>query len=434
MTDAEVDARFTQEATTPEMRHAWLIEVKPEIPAGASAASDATKAAAKAKADAALADLKAGKDWTEVAKAVSTDASKDQGGDIGFVDENSTLDPAFSAAIQAVALNTATDVIEGADGTYRIGRVTEVVAPEVDATLGDKVKAAGISMDDFRAALRRDVTRTKLSEAITAPYLVAGPQRKVSEIYMQEGSSESSEGAIRVRHILYSPTSDPQQASTLAPDDPAWATAEAAAKATYEKLKVDPSLFDSIARAESAEGGAATTGGKLPYLAPADGIDPAFAAAIFVGGLQPGQLLEPVKSAYGWHVIQVMHYPTDAEWAAKLTTDLNAGTLTFADAARDNSDEANAANGGDMGWVTKGLLPSEVEAAIFAAPIGKVSDPLVVPGDGLYLFLVSEEQARTPDASQTASLKATVFPNWYAGQKAGYEITRDPAISGSATG
>lgn len=434
VTDAEVDARFTQEATTPEMRHAWLIEVKPEIPAGASAASDATKAAAKAKADAALADLKAGKDWTEVAKAVSTDASKDQGGDIGFVDENSTLDPAFSAAIQAVALNTATDVIEGADGTFRIGRVTEVVAPQVDATLGDKVKAAGISMDDFRAALRRDVTRTKLSEAITAPYLVAGPQRKVSEIYMQEGSSESAEGAIRVRHILYSPTADPQQASTLAADDPAWATAEAAAKATYEKLKVDPSLFDSIARAESAEGGAATTGGKLPYLAPADGIDPAFAAAIFVGGLQPGQLLEPVKSAYGWHVIQVMHYPTDAEWAAKLTTDINAGTLTFADAARDNSDNASAANGGDMGWVTKGLLPSEVEAAIFAAPIGKVSDPLVVPGDGLYLFLVSEEQARTPDASQTASLKATVFPNWYAAQKAGYDITRDPAITGSATG
>jgi parvulin-like peptidyl-prolyl isomerase len=434
VTDADVDAGFTAEATTPEMRHAWLIEVKPEIPAGASAASDATKAAAKAKADAALADLKAGKDWAAVAKAVSTDASKDQGGDVGFVDKNSTLDTAFSAAIQAAALNAVTDVIEGADGTYRIGRVTEIVAPAADATLADQVQAAGISMDDFRAALRRDVTRTKLSEAITAPYLVAGPQRKVSEIYMPEGSSESQPGAIRVRHILYSPNGDPNAAANVAAADPAWATAEAAARATYEKLKADPSLFDSIARAESDEGAAVTTGGKLPYFAPVDGIDPAFAAAIFVGGLQPGQLLEPVKSAFGWHVIQVMHYPTDADWAAKLTADINAGTLTFADAARDNSDRAEAANGGDIGWVTKGLLPSEVETAIFAAPIGKVSDPLVVPGDGLYLFLVSAEEARSPDATQKATLENTVFPNWYSTQKAGYQITRDPAITGSATG
>jgi parvulin-like peptidyl-prolyl isomerase len=433
VTDADVDARLTEEATTPEMRHAWLIEVKPEIPAGASGASDTTKAAAKAKADAALADLKAGKDWAEVAKAVSTDASKEQGGDLGFVDKNSVLDASFSAAVQAAAKDTPTEVIEGTDGTYRIGRVTEIVAPVVDATLAEQFKGAGISMDDFRAALRRDVTRTTLSEAITAPYLVAGPQRRVSEIYMREGSSETVDGAIKVRHILYSPTSDPREASTLAADDPAWATSEAAARATYEKLKADPSLFDSIARAESAEGGAKTTGGKLPYYSPVDPIDSAFAAAIFTGGYQPGQLLEPVKSAFGWHVIQVMHYPTDADWSAKLIADINSGKLTFADAARDNSDNAEAANGGDIGWVAKGLQPGEVEKAIFAAPIGKVSDPLVVAGDGTYIFLVNQEEVRTPDASQTATLKSTVFPNWYSTQKDGFDITRDPAITGSAT-
>jgi len=433
VTPADVDARLAEEATTPEMRHAWMIEVKPEIPAGASVASDTTKAAAKAKADAALADLKAGKDWTEVAKAVSTDASKDQGGDLGFVDKSATLDPAFSVAIQAAAKDTPTDVIEGADGTYRIGRVTEIAAPVVDATLADQVKSAGISMDDFRAALGRDVTRTRLSDAITAPYLVAGPQRQTSEIYMAESSSESADGAIKVRHILYSPNGDASKASTVAADDPAWAVAEAAAKATYEKLKADPSLFDSIARAESDETSAATTGGKLPYFAPVDSIDSSFAAAIFKGGFQPGELLEPVKSAFGWHVVQVMHYPTDAEWSAKLIADINAGKQTFADAARDNSDLANAAQGGDMGWVVKGLEPAEVEKAIFAAPIGKVSDPLVVAGDGTYIFLVNKEEARTPDANQIAQLNATVFPNWYSVQKAAFDITRDASITATAT-
>ena len=433
VTAADVDARLAEEATTPEMRHAWMIEVKPEVPTGASVASDTTKAAAKAKADAALADLKAGKDWTEVAKAVSTDASKDQGGDLGFVDKSATLDPAFSVAIQAAAKDTPTDVIEGADGTYRIGRVTEIAAPVVDATLADQVKSAGISMDDFRAALGRDVTRTRLSDAITAPYLVAGPQRQTSEIYMAESSSESADGAIKVRHILYSPNGDASKASTVAADDPAWAVAEAAAKATYEKLKADPSLFDSIARAESDETSAATTGGKLPYFAPVDSIDSSFAAAIFKGGFQPGELLEPVKSAFGWHVVQVMHYPTDAEWSAKLIADINAGKQTFADAARDNSDLANAAQGGDMGWVVKGLEPAEVEKAIFAAPIGKVSDPLVVAGDGTYIFLVNKEEARTPDANQIAQLNATVFPNWYSVQKAAFDITRDASITATAT-
>ena len=49
----------------------------------------------RAKAEQALADLKAGKDWETIAKSVSTDASKDQAGDLGFIDKNSSLDPAF---------------------------------------------------------------------------------------------------------------------------------------------------------------------------------------------------------------------------------------------------------------------------------------------------------------------------------------------------
>ena len=100
----------------------------------------------------------------------------------------------------------------------------------------------------------------------------------------------------------------------------------------------------------------------------------------------------------------------DADWAAKLKADIDAGTTSFADAARDNSDNAEAANGGDIGWVTKGLQPEEVEKAIFAAPIGKVSDPLVVAGDGTYIFLVDQEEARTPDAEQAGDAQGDGVP------------------------
>ena len=433
VTDADVDARLAEDATTPEMRHAWMIAVAPELADGETEITDEAKAAAKAKADQALADLQAGKDWEAVANAVSTDATKTQGGDLGYIDENAALDQPFVEAVMAAPQNAPTEVIEGADGTYRIGRTTDVVAPVVDATYQDQIHEAGIDLADYREALRRDVLRTKLNDAILAGYLTAGPQREVSEIWQQEGQSESLPGAIRVRHILYSPNDDPAAAAQVPEGDAAWTAAEADARAAYAKLQADPSLFDSIARAESDEDAAKTSGGKLPYFATEDAVDSAFADAIHKPGLQPGQLLEPVKSAFGWHVVQVMHFPTDVEWANTLKQQIDGGTLPFADAARDNSDKDDAVKGGDMGWVTKGQLDPELEKAIFGAPVGKVSDPLTIEGDGVYLFLVNDEQTREPDAIQKAALESAAFSTWSTTQKDGFDIFRDPAISAADT-
>ena len=250
---------------------------------------------------------------------------------------------------------------------------------------------------------------------------------------MQAGSSETGPSAIRVRHILYSPNDTPRPDAPVPDGDPAWAKAELEAKTTWEKLKTDPSQFDSIARAESDEDSAVTTGGKLPYFSTDDQLAQGFADAIFKPGLQPGQLLDPVKTEFGWHVIQVMHGPTDAEWADRLTADIDAGTLPFADAARDNSDNAEAAEGGYIGWIGKGQVDEAKEAAIFAAPVGKVSEPYVVPDEGIYLFLVGNEETREPDAEQRATLEGAAFPLWYSQQKAGFDISRDDAITGQAS-
>jgi parvulin-like peptidyl-prolyl isomerase len=435
VTPADIDARLKEEATTAELRHAWVIAVKPELADGKSTPTDEAIAAAKTKADQALADLKAAKDWDTIAKSVSTDATKDKAGDLGFIDANTQLDAAFVTSLMAVAKDTPTEVVKGADGIFRVGRVTDIVAPVEDATLATQVTDAGISMDDFRAALGRDVTRTELSDAVLAQYMAPGPQREVAEIFMSTDAAESLPGAVRVRHILYAPNDDATNASTVPADDPAWAKARTEAEATLARLKADPTLFDAIARAESDEGQAATTGGKLPFLAPTDGrqLDPAFGAAIWQTGLEPGQLLDPVQSAFGWHVIQVMHFPTDLEWASKLQTDVTAGLMTFADAARDNSENAEAAKGGSIGWVGKGQLDETREAAIFAAPIGKVSDPLTVTDEGIYLFLVTKEETRAPDAEQKAALENSAFSIWYSKQKAEFEITRNETITGATS-
>ena len=285
--------------------------------------------------------------------------------------------------------------------------MTEIAPVTVDATYTTKLENNKIDLAKYRAVVAGDVIHQKLDDKIVADAIKAGPQRQVSEIYIQEASSEPPPTRSRVRHILYSPKDDPSaaQAGDIPADDPSWAAAEAEARATYAKLKADPSLFDSIARADSDEDGAlgvTGTGGKLPYFdasmteTSTTPVDKDFLAAILKPGLQPGQLLEPVRSAFGWHVIQIMYRPTDDAWLKGLKTKADAGA-DFATLARDNSDAETAGRGGDLGWVAKGQLQDQLSTAIFAAPIGKTSDVVAVEGDGEYLFKVLAEEVRTPE-------------------------------------
>lgn len=433
VSDADVQAHLTDEFTTPESRHAWVIAVTPALATGQTIPTEIAKSDAGLKAASALKDLQAGKDWATVAAAVSDDPTKGQAGDLGFIDKDSSLDAPFVTALMAAPKDTPTAVVEGADGTFRIGRVTEIVAPVADPTFQSQMQSAGVSLADFEGVMRVEVLQKKLDDAVVATLLGPAPQRKVAQIWMAESSSESGPSAIKVRHILYSPKGDPDNASKVPDTDPAWAAAKAKADATYAKLQADPTLFDSIARTDSNESQAKTSGGKLSYFSTDDTLDQAFADAIFQPGLVPGQLLPPVKSAFGWHVIQVMHGPTDIEWANKLKAEADAGT-SFAQLARDNSDLADAATGGDQGWIAKGVLSQQIEDAIFAAPIGKVSDPLQITGDGVYLWLVSAQETRTPDATQAAAIRSKGFASWYAAQKATFAITRAPGIAGAGTG
>jgi parvulin-like peptidyl-prolyl isomerase len=237
-----------------------------------------------------------------------------------------------------------------------------------------------------------------------------------------------------VRHILHSPKHDPGGASALDAADPAWKVAEDEANATYEKLKADPSAFDSIARTESDETsdrGETGTGGKLPYFDSSSQVDEAFKAAILAPGLQPGQLLPPVRSAFGWHVIQVMYRPPDVDWLTSLKAKADGGA-DFGTLARDNSEATTAGLGGDLGWIAQSQLDERLTAGIFGAPVGSTSNIVAIPGDGVYLFKVLAEETRTPEGRQLKELKSSAFSNWYNQKKAAADITRDPSITGSS--
>jgi len=427
-TAAQIDARILEDKTRPEERHVWVIAVAPQLDTGEITPSDAQKEAAREKAAGALAAIKGGTAFEDEAKSVSTDTSKATGGDLGWLDSTSSEDPDWQAAVFKLDANGLTDVILGADGTYRIGRVTEIVPAQVDALWDQKLADAKVSQNAYRAAITSEVMRTVLGDRIVADASASGPEKQVQELYIKAPASPPGTGALKVRHILFSPKGDPAGAKDVPPTDPSWAEAQSKAQAAYDKIKADPKQFDIIARTESNETqdlGDDGSGGKLPYFDPTSGYDAAFSAAVFKPGLQPGDLIAPVKSAFGWHVIQIMYAPPDADEMAKLKTQASAAGADFSQLVRDFSDGPRAGKGGDIGWVHLGQLDDRLTKAILATPVGSLTDVIEVKGDGLYLFKINAEKTDVPDAGQLKTIKSSAFGNWYAGKKAAATITRD---------
>lgn len=442
VTDADIDAQLTVEATRPEERHVWAIVVAPQLDANATIPTDAEKAAAKAKAERALADLKAGKAWADVAKSVSTDPSKDSGGDLGWMTSANPLDKPLSDAVFAAQPNTPTDVIQGADGTSWIGRVTEIVAASVDSQWQQKISDAGIGIAAYRRAVKADVTRDRLEKKLIAQYVDSPTtQRRVSEIYIAASQRQGGGDEVKAKHVLFSPNhiTDRQKLAALPQTDPGWAKAQADAQAAYDKLKGltgDPAkleqAFTDMAKQLSDEPGAKTSGGDLPYFTQAE-IDPGFGAAIFKVGLKKDDLIGPVKSQFGWHVILFVDRRPPAETRAQgIRLQLAEPNADFATIARQSSEGPEASKGGDLGWVARYQLQKDLESAIFATQVGGISDVVTVKGDGFYIFKVWEEQTRAADGQQADTLRKSIFSNWYGEQKAKADIWRDPAITGAA--
>jgi parvulin-like peptidyl-prolyl isomerase len=431
VTDADVDAELQVEATLDEERHVWMIEVEPSVDPDTGQVGDAQKAAAKLKAEDALAQLKAGKSWEDIAKTTSTASSAAQAGDLSWLPQKSGYDEKFMTAVFAVAQGTPTDVIEGADGTFRIGRVTEIAPKTTDQAFQVKVEDAGVKLADYRQAVKADVVQNKLNDKVVADLSQPSKQRHVLQIFLPE-STPTPDG-VKVRHILFSPNHDASGATKLAANDPAWQVAKDAAFAAYHQLQLDPSKFDAMARALSDDSGSKNNGGKLPYSDPTSPLAKPFADAIFQPGLQPGQILPPVKTDFGWHIIQFLHPygQGDEAWMNDVKVRADAG-IDFAQLARDNGEGPEAKDGGDIGWVVEGQLGDLKETSIFNIGVGAVSDVLTIPNEGTYLFKVLEEQVRTPDAKQIQSFKDSGFSNWYAQKKAAAKITRDISSSSAA--
>ena len=113
-------------------------------------------------------------------------------------------------------------------------------------------------------------------------------------------SHKSEYEQIRARHILIRMQGSP---ITLPAGQKDLTEAEALAKALEIRQKiVEGTDFGDLARAESNDSGSSSKGGELGFLKPGQTV-PSFEEAAFA--LPVGEISPPVKTTYGYHLIQV---------------------------------------------------------------------------------------------------------------------------------
>ena len=274
------------------------------------------------------------------------------------------------------------------------------------AELRRQLLADGVSVPQFRAQLREQLTLTRLRERELEPRV------RVTELdidqYLREAQS-NSDPATRQISLAQILVAVPDGAS-----DAQVATLQARAEALLSRVRAGED-FNNLARAAS-DAPDRSNGGQLG-LRTADRYPTLFVDA--TRALAVGEVSALVRSGAGFHLLKVMerqdaNLPPTAvtqtrsrhillrpsaqlsEAAARdrllaYRAQIQAGQADFAALARQHSQDGSAAQGGDLGWTSPGMFVPEFEQLMNRLAPGQVGEPLV-SRFGVHLIEVLERR------------------------------------------
>ena len=429
---AAIDAAWADETSTPELR--LLRRISIEIAKGSKGApTEATIAAAQQKADAILAEIKAGGDVGAIAKRESTDSFAAEGGRIGWSTkaEDPLADPAYAAAWALTAVGP-TEVISQSASQLVIFYVDQIRPAQADPNFEVSASDAKINMDLYKKIVGERALSAALSDAVTAELLV-GPveQRDISYIAVPvpEGNSETEE--VLVRHLLYSPNDNPQDAAGLDATDPAWAAAEAEANAAYEKIAAGTSM-ESLAD-ESDDVGSGKEGGLLGWAAKGSYV-PAFETAVWADGLKVGDLLNPVKTEFGYHVMQFEGRRVGMTLRMELLAQELAGASVDFDArAAEALKEFEGMTTDNLGFTSRYSLNAQIGSAAWLLAAGEVSSVQALNGQ-MVIFKINAIEERDLTEEQKVTIKTSGYLVWLDTYRQTAEIAIDGSVVQEAGG
>jgi parvulin-like peptidyl-prolyl isomerase len=430
---AAIDAAWADETSTPELRLLRRISIKVASDPESGFPTEATIAAAQQKADGIIAEIKAGGDVGAIAKRESSDSYAAEGGRIGWSTkaEDPLSDPAYAAAWALTAPGPTEAISQSAD-QLAIFYVDQIRPAQADPNFEVSASDAKINMDLYKKMVGERALGAALSDAVTAELLV-GPveQRDISYIAVPvpQGNSETEE--VLVRHLLYSPNDDSRGAAKLDPTDPAWAAAEVEAKAAYEKIAAGTSM-ESLAE-QSDDTGSGKNGGLLGWAAKGSYV-PEFDTAVWADGLQVGDLLGPIKTEFGYHVMQFEGRRLGMTLRMELLAQELAGaTVDFDARAAEALKEFEGMTTDSLGFTSRYSLNAQIGSAAWSLAAGEVSSVQTLNGQ-MVIFKVNaiEERALTED--QKATIKTSGYIVWLDTYRQTAEIAIDGSVVQEAGG
>jgi len=441
-----VDVEIAERVTLPERIQARLILVEPETgsaegeePAegeeGAEEDPEPTPEqldAARDEAQAALDRIEGGEEFATVATEVSDDFTRTAGGELGWFEDG---DPAYDEYFDALADAGAGDLV-GPIETERGFAVLQLVARRERTTEGGLdalLEGQGVSDEAYRSYVREQL----LIEGYLAHFRdeVVGssaPQRRVAEIVIQPLTAAAVPQE-RARHVLVQP--DPELDDQAEATDEQWDAALAEAQDVAEQVRAEDADWFAIAEEHSDDTGSGARGGDLGWYDPAASpYVEEFATAL--EGLDVGEISDPVRTAFGYHVIQKTgERESPEEQAAALVEELRADPDSFAAVAeRISENHQTAQEGGEVGWIARYQLDRMLEEAVFAlSETGEISDPVDAGDSGLVIYqLLETSDDREIDEDQLAEIQRAGFERWLDEEvRAPIQTWVDPQFSSS---
>ncbi len=437
--DAAVDAELAERRSLPAGMRLWLILVEPELDEDAPEDAEPTDrdwADAEAEIQDVKAQLDAGAAWGTLAAEHSDHASSQTSGVLGWLTEDDA--GGFGDYLEAAgdaAAGTVLGPLRNEEGWYLL-RVDEREAERPNQQLMDFLAAAGISEEEYRHFVRQDLLQSEFRDYFVDEVIgTYAPQRHVAQIMIaaDEGAAAAPAPKIQIRHLLAKPLPDEQDQSEAT--DEQWEAALERAEAMREAALQDDADWYELAR-ESDDSGSATRGGSLGWYDPAvldTQFVPEFAEA--ARGLDVGEISEPVRSEFGYHIIEVTDRRVSAlELAERLAGDAQDDPDAFEQLARNYSeDPVTASEGGDLGWVLPYQFEEARQDAIFGlTEPGEVVGPVEAP-DGMYVFkLIDSSESRFVPAEQRERVTGSGFSRWLVELENQAGVWLDPELAPAA--
>jgi peptidyl-prolyl cis-trans isomerase SurA len=280
------------------------------------------------------------------------------------------------------------------------------------AQLRDKLKQEGIDYTRFRTNIRDQL----LTERVREREVQARIRISDAELDAFADKRRAAAGASDEYNIA--------QILVIVPDGASAAQAaerRARADAALARVKAGEN-FETVARAVSEDANKAA--GGVIGLRPADRLPDVFMDV--VRPLKSGEVAPALlRTGAGFHVLKLVErrdagglaiqqtrarhillrpspqLPQDAALRrlAEFKRQIVAGTKTFEQLARENSEDGSAAQGGDLGWASPGGFVPEFEDTMNAMTLNGISEP-IVSRFGVHLIQVVGRRQATLEPKQ----------------------------------